>query len=204
MSATTEPVEQPVGESEGSSRAAGRCVVALGISGLLAYASVNPDFGTFVAGAASAVAVGRGRQWVAKRRQDAPEDTEPEPEPVDIVAVLQALGEGGNGVLLTALREAADLPDTKTVRTLLAEAGIRVRAGVRTPAGNGPGVHADDIPTPSPTTSDPSQDRCLCSSGAANVNTNNSEEGLRAVRTDTGVTYYDPAETHRRRHAVSR
>ncbi|MEU8885670.1 hypothetical protein [Streptomyces hydrogenans] len=178
MTAAPEPVERPAGESEGSSRVAGGCVVALGISGLLAYAWVNPDFGTFVAGAASAVAVGKTRQWVAKRRQDAPEDTAPEAEPVDIVAVLQALGEGGNGVLLTALREAADLPDTKTVRTLLADADIRVRAGVRTPAGNGPGVHADDIPTPSPTTSSPSPTGCLCSSEAANANTNNARTDI--------------------------
>lgn len=173
MTAATEPVEQPVGEPDGSSRAAGRCVVAIGISGLLGACYAYPDFGTFVAGSVATVAVGKGRQWVAKRCQDAPEEGEPEAEPVDIVAVLQALGEGGNGVLLTALREAAGLPDTKTVRTLLAEADVRVRAGVRTPAGNGPGVHADDIPAPSPTTSDPSQAGCLCSSGATNANTNN-------------------------------
>ncbi|MFE1272083.1 hypothetical protein [Streptomyces sp. NPDC058758] len=173
MTAAAEPVEQPVGESDGSSRAAGRCVVAIGISGLLGACYAYPDLGMFVAGSVATVAVGKGRQWVARRGQDAPEDVEPEAEPVDIVAVLQALGEGGNGVLLTALREAADLPDTKAVRSLLAEAGIRVRAGVRTPAGNGPGVHADDIPAPSPTASDPSPERCLCSSGAANANTNN-------------------------------
>ena len=101
------------------------------------------------------------------------QEIEPEAEPVDIVAVLQALGEGGNGVLLTALREAADLPDTKAVRALLDEAGIRVRAGVRTPAGNGPGVHGSDIPTPSPTASHPSSERCLCSSGGTNANANN-------------------------------
>lgn len=173
MTAAPEPVEQRVGESDGSSRAAGRCVVAIGISGLLGACYAYPGLGTFVAGSVATVAVSKGRQWVAKRRADAPEDAELEAEPVDIVAHLQALGEGGNGVLLTALKDAADLPDTKAVRALLDEAGIRVRAGVRTPAGNGPGVHADDIPTPSPTTSSPSQGGCLCSSEAANANTNN-------------------------------
>lgn len=173
MTAAPEPVEQPVGESDGSSRVAGGCVVALGIGAALGIVYAYPDVGVYTAGLVTAAGVRKARGWVAKRRQDAPEDVEPEVEPVDIVPVLQRLGEGGNGVLLTALREAADLPDTKTVKALLGEAGIRVRAGVRTPAGNGPGVHADDIPTPSPTTSSPSSGRCLCSSEAANTNTNN-------------------------------
>lgn len=173
MTASPEPVEQPVGESEGSSRVAGGCVVALGIGAALGVVYAYPDVGTYAAGLVTAAGVRKARGWVVKRRQDAPEGTESGAEPVDIVAVLQALGEGGNGVLLTALKDAADLPDTKAVRALLDEAGIRVRAGVRTPAGNGPGVHADDIPTPSPTTSDPSQAGCLCSSEAANANTNN-------------------------------
>ncbi|MFF2773366.1 hypothetical protein ACFVU3_00515 [Streptomyces sp. NPDC058052] len=173
MTAAPEPVEQPAGEPSGASRAAGGCVVALGIGAALGVVYAYPDVGVYTAGLVTAAGVRKARGWVAKRRRDAPDDVEPELEPVDIVAVLQALGEGGNGVLLTALREAAELPDTKTVRHLLDEAGIRVRAGVRTPAGNGPGVHADDIPPPSPTTSSPSQDRCSCSSGAANANTNN-------------------------------
>jgi hypothetical protein len=173
MTASPEPVEQPAGESEGSSRVAGGCVIALGIGAALGVVYAYPDVGTYAAGLVTAAGVRKARGWVVKRRQDAPEGTESGAEPVDIVAHLQALGEGGNGVLLTALKDAADLPDTKAVRALLDEAGIRVRAGVRTPAGNGPGVHADDIPTPSPTTSSPSQGGCLCSSEAANANTNN-------------------------------
>ncbi|MEU2510187.1 hypothetical protein ABZ621_36615 [Streptomyces sp. NPDC007863] len=176
MTAAPEPVEQPVGESEGSSRAAGGCVVAIGISGLLGACYAYPDLGTFVAGSVATVAVGKARGWVAKRQTHKGEQVVDEAdvdEPVDIVTVLQELSEGGNGVLLTALRKAANLPDTKTVRALLTDAGIRVRAGVRTPAGNGPGVHADDVPPPSPTTSDPSPSRCLCSSEATNANTNN-------------------------------
>jgi len=178
MTAAPEPVEQPVGESDGSSRVAGGCVIAIGIGAALGVVYAYPDVGTYAAGLVTAAGVRKARGWAAKRRQDAPETAEPEAEPVDIVAVLQALGEGGNGVLLTALREAAGLPDTKTVRTLLGEADIRVRAGVRTPAGNGPGVHADDIPAPSPTTSSPSPDRCLCSSEAANANTNNNRPDI--------------------------
>ncbi|MFF5421818.1 hypothetical protein [Streptomyces misionensis] len=173
MTTAPEPVKQPVGESEGSSRAAGGCVIAIAISGLLGACYAYPDFGTFVAGSVATVVVSKGRRWVARRHQDAPEGVEPEAEPADVVAVLQALSEGGNGVLLTALREATGLPDTKTVRAHLDAAGIRVRAGVRTPTGNGPGVHGSDIPPPSPTPLDPSPERCLCSSEAANANTNN-------------------------------
>ncbi|WP_282695481.1 hypothetical protein [Streptomyces sp. CC208A] len=209
MTAAPEPVEQPVGESEGSSRVAGGCVIAIGIGAALGIVYAIPDVGTYAAGLVTAAAVRKGRAWATGRRQNPTVDEPIEDEPVNIVAVLQALSEDGNGVLLTALKDAAGLPDTKAVRALLSEAGIRVRSGVRTPAGNGPGVHGSDIPAPSPATSDPSPERCLCSSGATNANTNNGQEegpgeGLHAVRTDTGVTYYDPAETHRRRHAVSR
>ncbi|MFB7936657.1 hypothetical protein [Streptomyces sp. NPDC056049] len=178
MTAAPEPVEQPAGEPSGSSRAAGGCVIAIGIAAGLGIVTAYPDLGTYVAGLATAAGIRKARGWVAKRRQDAPEDAEPELEPVDIVAVLQTLGEGGQHVLLTALKDAADLPDTKTVKALLAEAGIRIRAGVRTPAGNGPGVHGSDIPPPSPTTSSPSSDRCLCSSEAANANTNNNRPDI--------------------------
>ncbi|KUJ65411.1 hypothetical protein [Streptosporangium amethystogenes] len=176
MTAAPDPAEQPVGESEGSSRVAGGCVIAIGIGAALGVVYVYPDVGTYAAGLVTAAGVRKARGWVAKRQTHKGEQVVDEAdvdEPVDIVAVLQTLGEGGTGVLLTALREAAGLSDTKAVRALLDEAGIRVRAGVRTPAGNGPGVHADDIPAPSPTPTDPSQAGCLCSSGAANANTNN-------------------------------
>lgn len=167
--------ETPAEELEGSSRAAGGCVLAIGVAAAGGVVVAVPELGYTVAGALAVVAVGKARTWAAGRRQDA---DEPEPEPeeqeqVDIVTVLQQLGEGGQHVRLTQLQEAAGLPDTKAVRALLDEAGIRVRAGVRTPGGNGPGVHADDITPPSPAPSDASPERCSCSSEAANANTNN-------------------------------
>ena len=112
MTTAPEPVEQPVGESDSSSRAAGGCVVAIGIGAALGVVYAYPDVGTYAAGLVTAAVVRKGRGWVAKRRQDSPVEPEVEPEPVDIVAALQALSEGGNGVLLTALREATGLPDT--------------------------------------------------------------------------------------------
>lgn len=62
----------------------------------------------------------------------------------------------GRGVLLTKIAAALECErpgeawSTKDVRALLAEADIRVREGVRTPAGNGPGVHREDVPPLSP------------------------------------------------------
>lgn len=190
-------------EPASSSRAAGGCVLAIGagIAGGVVYAV--PELGYTVAGALVVVGVGKARTWAAGRRQDAAEKPE-EAEPVDIVAVLLELGEGGQHVRLTQLQETAGLPDTKTVRALLDEADIPIRNGVRAGGKNGPGVHADDIPREKTAPSG----RCLCSSDVnANANNDGGEglgEGLRVVRTDTSTTYYDPAETQRRHHAITR
>lgn len=169
---TVEQQEDTAGEQDTPNRAAIGCLAVIGASFAGTIVIVVPETAYYTAGLLTAAGVRRARTWVAGRRRTVSDETD-EAEQVDIVAVLQQLGEDGDHVLLTRLREAADLPDTKAVRTLLDEAGIPVRAGVRTPGGNGPGVHADDIPTPSPTTSDPSPGRCLCSSEAANANTNN-------------------------------
>lgn len=96
--------------------------------------------------------------------QDEEEDTEPVPlHPDDLADIVRDLG-AGTGVLLKTLREhlASDVPDrewtTAGVRVALADAGIRVREGVRVPGvGNTAGVHRDDIPAPlSPAQGDPS------------------------------------------------
>lgn len=108
------------------------------------------------------------------------------PSAAEAHALTASVAASGTSVLLTRL--AADLtvlhpswePSTKAVRALLAEAGIPVRSGVRTPDGNGPGVHHRDVallplpldgtpvpgvvanvaagqePTPTPTTPGPS------------------------------------------------
>lgn len=100
------------------------------------------------------------------------------PEAADMVDILRELGTG-TGVLLTALRDQLlhEFPGyawtTKDVRVLLAEAGVRVR-GVRVAgAGNGPGVHREDVPAPlSPAPSD-APVGVVAAGQNANTNTNN-------------------------------
>ncbi|MFJ9448182.1 hypothetical protein ACIRRH_41160 [Kitasatospora sp. NPDC101235] len=107
------------------------------------------------------------------------------PTPAETHALTASLATGGTSVLLTRL--AADLgaahplwkASTKAIRALLAQASIPVREGVRTPDGNGPGVHHEDVPPlPSPSRTAPLAD-VVANVGAgqsANTNTNNTEE----------------------------
>jgi len=115
--------------------------------------------------------------------EEQPEKTVPTPAEVHALTAPHAAR--GASVLLTRL--AADLaashpgwePSTKAVRALLAEAAIPVREGVRTPDGNGPGIHHQDVPPlPSPTGAAPLPG-VVANVGAgqtANANTNNTEE----------------------------
>jgi hypothetical protein len=111
------------------------------------------------------------------------------------VDALQRLAVGGHSVLLTALRDFLRVKDTKRVRELLAEAGIPVTEGVRTRAGNGPGVYRDHVPPPSPTPpEDP--DGAVGAGESANANANNAE----IVRYPSGavaVFEEDPDNPHR-------
>lgn len=159
-------------DEEQPSKLAGGCVLAIGaaLAGGVVYAF--PETGYYAAGLLTTAGIRKARTWIDGRRGKTAEEPD-EAEPVDIVAALQQLGEGGEHVRLTQLQEAAGLPDTKAVRALLEEAAVPVRSGVRAGGKNGPGVHQDDIPAHSPTTSDPSSECCLCSSEAANANTNN-------------------------------
>ncbi|MGA4941761.1 hypothetical protein [Streptomyces cinereoruber] len=208
MTSAMEAPETPVEASDGASRAAGGCVLAigLGIAGGVAYAV--PETAYYVAGLLTAAGVRKARTWTSRRREAAEE----EPEPVDIVAVLQQLGEGGQHVLLTRLTDEAGLPATKAARALLGDAGIRVRA-VRAPDAegverNGPGIHRDDIPAPLPASDAPSG-TCVCAGHAANTNTNNTGgegpgEGLRVEHIGhAGTVVHTPANAARH-HAITR
>ena len=194
--------EQAPEAEEQPSKLAGGCVlvVAAAAAGGVVYAV--PEVGYTVAGALVTIGVGKARAW-ATRRSVAEEQPE-EAEPVDIVAALHQLGEGGQHVRLTQLQDATGLPDTKAVRALLDDAGIPVRAGVRAGRKNGPGVHATDIP---PLDRAPSG-RCLCRSGAT-TNTNNSagaggREGLRVEPIgQAGTVVHTPAEASRH-HAIAK
>jgi hypothetical protein len=91
--------------------------------------------------------------WTASEAGEEPEDGG-EVEYLtrdDAVELLWDLVGDGRGVLLTVLRNALQWETTKEVRDFLTDEDIPVRAGVRTVAGNGPGVHRDDFPPlPSP------------------------------------------------------
>lgn len=192
---------EDVGEQP--SKLAGGCVLVLLLAAGGGAVRAVPELGYTVAGVVATVGFQRARSWAAGRRTAAEEQPD-EAEPVDVVAVLQELGDGGKHVRLTQLQEAAGLPDTKAVRALLDDAEIRVRSGVRAGGKNGPGVHQDDIP---PIDATPS-DGCLCRSDA-NTNANKGvgegpEKGFRVEHTgQAGTTVYDLSETHRH-HAKTR
>jgi hypothetical protein len=138
--------------------------------------------------------------WRASGKQK-PGAVEPKPEgeddpsPDDAVAALPGLVGDGRGVLLTTLQDHLQVSSTKVVRELLAEAGIPVRDGVRAVVGNGPGVHVDDIPLPSPAPSGgPVGD--VGAGESANANTNN----VRVRQYESGAVAEfteDPDNPHR-------
>jgi hypothetical protein len=119
--------------------------------------------------------------------------------PEGAVDALQRLGDGGHSVLLTALRDFLRVRDTKRVRELLAQAGVPVTEGVRTRAGNGPGVYRGHVPPPSPTPSDaPSEDPggAVGAGESANANANN----VRVRQYESGAVAEfteDPDNPHR-------
>lgn len=213
MSATeTEPVEQTeetAGEKGGPSERAARITLAL--VGLLAAWGIVvafPNIAYVIVGILLCRGWDKARAWRADR-QDATEDEQDAEEDIDITAALLSLAGDGRHVLLTELRDAVGAPDTKAVRALLNEAGIIIRSGVRTPAGNGPGVHQDDIPAPLPDQKDTHDGCCSCRS-TANANTNNADpdddgEGVRVQRIGVaGRIVYPPAEQHRHHRARRR
>lgn len=156
---------------------------------------------------ASVIGVAVGLVLVAARRRAANADDEeqvedeepPGPDAADMADIVRELGTG-TGVLLTGLRNQL-LEEyqgrgwtTKDVRALLAEAGVRVREGVRVSGvGNGPGVHREDVPAPlSPIPSGPPVG-VVAAGQDANTNANNvtvtrSANGAQITVTPAGVT----------------
>lgn len=121
-----------------------------------------------------------GRTTTDKQEQSTDEDEQASsPDPAEMADIVRELG-AGTGVLLTALRDQllTEYPGTgwttKDVRILLGSDGIRVREGVRVSgAGNGPGVHRDDVPPPLPGPTPPSPVGVVAAGQDANTNTNN-------------------------------
>lgn len=200
---TAEQREDTVGEQDTPNRAAIGCLAVIGVSFAGTIVVVVPETAYYTAGLLTAAGVRRARTWAAGRRR-ADADEADEEQPVDIVAVLQKLSQGGEHVRLTQLQKAAGLPDTKAVRALLDDASIPVRTGVRAGGKNGPGVHHDDIPRENASPSG----RCLCRSGAnANANNDGGEWPEKGFRVDAigqgGTVVYDLSET-RRHHATTK
>lgn len=120
--------------------------------------------------------------WVAGRsdEEDGDEDQDADgPDGADMADIVRELGTG-TGVLLTRLRDQLleEYPGTgwttKDVRGLLAADQVRVREGVRVSgAGNGPGVHRDDVPAPLSPATPPPPVGVVAAGQSANTNSNN-------------------------------
>ncbi|MFB7440231.1 hypothetical protein ACFC01_18040 [Streptomyces mirabilis] len=126
-------------------------------------------------------------------RNEPTEEQPAEPDPQDVEDLVRDLIGDDRGVLLTTLRQPLHAPNTRAVRELLDAAGIRVRPGVRTAGGNGPGVHRDDLTAPSPAPADPPVD-VVAAGEDANTNTNNT---LRVESREGMTIINDPADRHR-------
>lgn len=123
----------------------------------------------------------------------------PRPDPQDVLDLVRDVIGSDRGVLLTGLCGPLRAPSTKAVREVLAGADIRVREGVRTGGGNGPGVHRGDLPTPPP----PLDDRPaggVAAGESANTNTNS---GLRVESREGMTIISDPAD-RRRTHTLKK
>lgn len=132
--------------------------------------------------------------WTAPSQADEPIEDEPDDlDPDDVTDLVRDLIGNEKGVLLTALCAPLRAADTRAVREVLAEAGIPVRPGVRTPGGNGPGVHRDDVPPLAPLPQADPVD-VVVAGESANANTNNS---LRVESREGMTIINDPADRHR-------
>jgi hypothetical protein len=121
------------------------------------------------------------------------EEEHAEQDPQDVTDLVRDLIGDDRGILLTALRKPLHAASTRAVREVLAGAGIRVREGVRTGGGNGPGVHRDDLAAPSPPLGTPLGDLVVAGEDA-NTNANN----MLRVESREGMTIIsDPADRHR-------
>ncbi|MFD5788621.1 hypothetical protein ACFWH1_18610 [Streptomyces sp. NPDC127037] len=116
----------------------------------------------------------------AEGEEEGPEEVAEEapaaPSTDDVIRALHHLYRGGSGVLHTALAQHLQLPHTRAVKEALKEAGITHRMGVRTPAGNGPGVHHSDFP-PLPLSQEDPQGAGVVAGQTTNANANNAESG---------------------------
>ncbi|MEU6342203.1 hypothetical protein ABZ883_14825 [Streptomyces sp. NPDC046977] len=164
---------------------AARWVVAIIVGSLLISAVYQYPLAWWVLAAAFVLAArAAGKPEETEEEQ---EETLAEVEPLTPEGVLEVVWDvvgDQRGALLTLLAAELGAADTKAARELLAEAGIPVRAGVRTPAGNGPGVHRLDLPSPD---SGRAPVGVVAAGEAPNANANNTSveevaDGVRIVK----------------------
>ncbi|MCI3240275.1 hypothetical protein [Streptomyces spinosisporus] len=197
--AEDEPAEQAeeLGEEDEPSRAAKGAVIVVLALIVWRLLVAFPNVAYVIVGILGTLGVQKWQAWRAKR-SDATEAAE-EAVPPDVGAALRRLVGDDNGVLLTRLQRDLKLPNTKVVKRLLDADGITWKA-VRTPHGNGPGVHKNDIPAAPPLVADAHSEGCCCRSGD-NSNSNNGlgegpGEGIRVERTDAGLRIFDLLEDY--------
>ncbi|MGW3442196.1 hypothetical protein [Streptomyces sp. NPDC001076] len=204
----TAPEEQPdevdeetAGEDdEPSGRGPAVALSVIGLVGAWRLVVTFPEVAYIVVGSISTIGVQKARaRW--GRHEDGSDSDRLEAAPPDVGEALRALVGDDNGVLLTRLQKHLSLPNTKVVKQLLDVAGITWKA-VRTPHGNGPGVHKNDIPTVvvSPV-ADLHGNGCCCRSGdndnSDNAHAGGPEEGIRVQRTDGGWLIRDLGDAGR-------
>ncbi|MEU6497550.1 hypothetical protein ABZ890_45595 [Streptomyces sp. NPDC046984] len=149
MSADEPPeqaAEEPGKPGPGAQRAARITLFVVGTLAVWGIVAALPEIAYVIVGILGCLGWQRIHAWWVHRH----EDDEPAGAAPDVAAALWAVAGTGRSVLLTELRDELGVGDAKVVRALLGEAGVPVRSGVRTVAGNGPGVHRDDLPAPPP------------------------------------------------------
>ncbi|MGW6009693.1 hypothetical protein [Streptomyces sp. NPDC055210] len=168
-SEATEAVEEEGEDEESSGRGPLIVLSAVIVVGAWRLVAVFPEVAYIVVGSIGTIGVQKVRAWQAAREKGEESNVSEQSTP-DVGEALRRLVGDGNGVLLTQLQLDLKLPNTKVVKALLEAEGIEWKS-VRTPKGNGPGVHKNAIPsTPSPA-DDSHGDGCCCRS-EANDNTN--------------------------------
>ncbi|MFI8300006.1 hypothetical protein ACIGCZ_29180 [Streptomyces nigra] len=177
-----EQIEEPEEEEDDEpSRAAKAAVIVILAVILWRVVAALPELAYVIVGILGTL----GWQQLQARRAARTEANEAKEEAAtpDVGEALRRLIGDGNGVLLTRLQRDLKLPNTKAVKALLEDAGIEWKAGVRTPHGNGPGVHKTAIPPALSPAEHSHGDGCCCRSGAnANANGGGGEgagEGIR-------------------------
>ncbi|MCD7440254.1 hypothetical protein K4B79_18745 [Streptomyces lincolnensis] len=187
---------ETAGEEDESTGGRASAVVLSALGAVAAWRTIVafPELAYVVVGSIGTVGVQKARARWGKTGDDEDQEQQQEAAP-DVVGALHRLVGDDKGVLLTALRDDLQLPDTKTVKQLLEAEGIPWKPS-RTRKGNGPAVRKESIPAASSSLPGHSHGSGCCCRSGDNDNSNNGDwegsgEGFRVERTDTGFTIHD-------------